>query len=90
MAKFLALVVNCLRVIFKKLGADVKILGQEAKVLGREAKILGKTCCSMVFKTILGDYNEWLAKKIFDFELIRENAIKRLEKATKSTNDSTF
>lgn len=43
-----------------------------------------------VWKTIFGKDNEWLANKIFDFELTYENAKKRFEKTNKSTRDRAF
>jgi len=43
-----------------------------------------------VWKTILSKDNEWLANRIFDFELTRENAKKELEKPNKSTRDLAF
>jgi len=43
-----------------------------------------------VWKIILGNDNEWLANKIFNFELTLENAKKQLEKSDKSLKDLAF
>lgn len=45
---------------------------------------------SAVWKTVLGENNEWLANKIYEFELNRQNVIDEFERPNKSVREVAF